>query len=112
MDVLFDYVEDPVFCNNMRKRFKLKFRCSRGRQLWVNMRLYHPEYVTCVQGDVMGTYMQQFYHAMTESSFEIEIGEANSNVIDMVLELSVPGRAEKNFIPITLVKNQTTDVFE
>ena len=60
----------------------------------------------------MGTYMQQFYHAMTESSFEIEIGEANSNVIDMVLELSVPGRAEKNFIPITLVKNQTTDVFE
>ena len=112
MDVLFDYVEDPVFCNNMRKRFKLKFRCSRGRQLWVNMRLYHPDYVTCMQGDVMGTYMQQFYHAMTESSFEIEVGEANSNVIDMVLELSVPGRAEKNFIPITLVKNQTTDVFE
>ena len=80
--------------------------------MWVNIKLYHPDYVTCIGGDVMGTYMQQFYHAMTETEFEIEIGEANTNIIEMALELSVPGRAEKNFIPVTLVKNNTKNVFE
>lgn len=112
MDVLFDYTEEPSFTNNSTKKFRIKFRCTRGRQMWLNIKLYHPDYVTCIGGDVMGTYMQQFYHAMTETEFEIEIGEANTNVIEMALELSVPGRAEKNFIPITLVKNNTKNVFE
>ncbi len=111
MDVIFDYCEAPFFENNSTKIFKLKFRCTRGRQMWVDLKLYHDECVSTPQGDVSGTFMQQFYHAMTETEIEINIGECNKSKLDMVLELSIPGRGEKNYIPITLLRNNVKDVF-
>lgn len=107
LNAILDYTEEPYFNSNCKKKFKLRLQSSRGTQFWVNVKLYHPECVQPVNGNTFGCYLYQFYHAMSEMEFEIDIIDAMANKIEMVLELKIEGRLEKAYIPITLVKNDS-----
>mgnify|MGYP004585914423 FL=1 len=104
-EVLLDYCGSIFFDDCSVKKFKLKFLSNRGTQFWVNIKAYHSDYVEIKPGDVFSTYLYQFYHGMSELEFEVNIGESNQNKISMVLELSIEGRCQKLFIPITLIKS-------
>ena len=41
---------------------------------------------------------------MSEMEFALEIGEYTGNKIEIILELSIDGRPNKNYIPIVLLK--------
>jgi len=104
-EVLVDYCGSVFFDDCSTKKFKLKLLSNRGTQFWLNIKTYHPQYIKVKPGDTFSTYLYQFYHGMCEVEFEVDISETMENKISMVLELSIDGRCQKLFIPVTLIKN-------
>lgn len=104
-DTVLDYHEEPFFENNTTKKFSLEFLSNRGNQMWANIKVITPDCIEVVNGNEMGCYLYQFYHATSEVEFEIEIGEYANSRINIIIEISVEGRGQKSFIPITLIRN-------
>lgn len=104
LSLILDYKELPIFKQYQTKSFKVKLRSTRGYQAYVNIKLYFPENVSVVGGNEFCCYMYQYYHAMSETEFEIEIGEYSGNRIEILMEVSIEGRPLKNYIPIVLIK--------
>lgn len=103
-EVLLNYNEGIFFADESAKKFGLKFLSNRGTQFWLNIKVHHPDCVTVKSGDEFSTYLYQFYHGMSELEFEIDIYKCPKSKLEMVLELSIEGRCQKLFIPITLIK--------
>lgn len=104
LSVVLDYKELPLFTANQTKKFGFKLRSTHGYQEYINMKFHCPEGVSVVGGNECSCYMYQFYHAMSELEFAVEIGEYTGNKIEILLELSIEGRPNKNYIPIVLIK--------
>ena len=108
--VVLDYMDMPKFTQNQRKLFKVRVRSTRGYQSYVKLRFFCPENVTIVGGNELLCYMYQFYHAMSETEFSVEIGDYSANKIEILLELSIDDRPTKNYIPITLIKEESNRI--
>lgn len=104
-DVSIDYKEAPFFTNNSTKSIGMKFMLNRGCQHWMNIRVLHPEGVSLPEGDEMRVFLYQFYHGISEFDFEIQIGDVKESKLELVMELSIEGKANKTYIPLTFVKN-------
>ena len=103
-----DYMEEPFIRVNEPRKIKVMVENNYGfawQPQWIGLKVYTPDYVTCTNGNRFGAPLPKFVG--TKAEFELEFVAENiyEERVDIILDLSIPGRHTTECIKVTLFAN-------
>lgn len=89
-----DYQGEPYIAQNTPRKLCLSIFDSglTGHQQWADVTIYTPEGVSIVQGRHFSVPLQNLYEYRAELTFEVLCETILSNRIDILIDISIPGR--------------------